>query len=238
VTGAVRSNKPVVRKKALLPVLPSKALLNFNPEKFLQEAGVGRSVRKAKKRTRIFSQGEPGDAVYFIQEGIVKLSVISTQGKEATVSLFHPGSFIGEECVVGSVTSRLATATAMTDTVLMRIDRKEMIRVIHEESAFSEVFVAYLLLRNATIQADLVDQLFNSSEKRLARTLLQLANFGKAGKPSEEIPKISQQVLSEMIGCTRSRVSFFMNRFRRLGFIEYNGSFRIHSSLLNVILHD
>jgi len=217
--------------------LPKK-LKQFQPEVFLSEAGIGRTIVEVQKKEKIFSQGEVGEAVFYIQKGKAKLSVVSREGREATISLFGPGDFIGEDCIAGVQSTRMATATALTECTLLRIERKEMMRVIHEEHIFSDVFVAYLLARNTRIQADLVDQLFNSSEKRLARALLLLANFGKQGKPETVIPKISQEMLAEMIGTTRSRVSFFMNRFRKLGFIDYNGTLRIHSSLLNVVLHD
>jgi CRP/FNR family cyclic AMP-dependent transcriptional regulator len=219
------------------PVAEAK---RFSPKVFLSQVGVGRTMVEVAKRKRIFSQGDPGDAVFYIQTGRVKLSVVSGQGKEATVALLGPGNFVGEDCVVGVRSVRISSAIALTDCTLLRIERKEMMRVVHEEHAFSDVFVAYLLLRNSRIQEDLIDQLFNSSEKRLARALLLLANFGKEGKPESEIPKVSQEVLAEMIGTTRSRVNFFMNRFRKLGFIKYNGSMEmeIHSSLLNVVLHD
>jgi CRP-like cAMP-binding protein len=190
------------------------------------------------KKKRIFAQGDVGDAVFYLQKGRIKLVVVSAQGKEATVSIFGPGDFVGEECVTGVRSVRMSSAVAMTNCTALRIERKEMMRVIHEEHDFSDLFVAHLLSRNRRIQEDLVDQLFNSSEKRLARALLLLANFGKDGKPETVIPKISQEMLAEMIGTTRSRVNFFMNRFRQLGFIEYNGSLQIHSSLLNVVLHD
>ena len=215
-----------------------KRAKQFQPEVFLSQAGIGRAIVEVPKKKKIFSQGELGEAVFYIQKGRAKLSVVSREGKEATISLFGPGDFVGEDCIAGVQSTRMASATAMTVCTLLRIERKEMMRVIHEEQFFSDVFVAYLLARNTKIQADLVDQLFNSSEKRLARALLLLANFGKEGKPETVIPKISQEVLAEMIGTTRSRVSFFMNRFRKLGFIEYNGTLRIHSSLLNVVLHD
>jgi len=217
--------------------LPKK-LKQFQPEVFLSQAGIGRTIVEIPKKEKIFSQGEVGEAVFYIQEGRAKLSVVSREGREATISLFGPGDFIGEDCIAGVQATRMATATALTECTLLRIERKEMMRVIHEEHIFSDVFVTYLLARNTRIQADLVDQLFNSSEKRLARALLLLANFGKEGKPETVIPKISQEMLAEMIGTTRSRVSFFMNRFRKLGFIDYNGTLRIHSSLLNVVLHD
>ena len=210
----------------------------FQPEIFLTNTGVGRTEVAVPKKKSIFSQGDPGDAVFYIQTGRVKLCVVSGSGKEATVALLGPGDFVGEECVAVVRSSRLASAIAMSDCTLMRIERKEMMRVVHEEHAFSDAFVAYLLARNSRIQEDLVDQLFNSSEKRLARALLLLANFGKEGEPDAVIPKVSQEMLAEMIGSTRSRVSFFMNRFRKLGFIDYNGTMRINSSLLNVVLHD
>jgi CRP/FNR family cyclic AMP-dependent transcriptional regulator len=213
-------------------------LKQFRPADFLSQSGVGRTIVEIPKKKRIFSQGDAADAVFFIQKGRAKLSVVSGEGKEATVSVLGPGNFVGEDCVTGVKTVRISSAIAMTDCTVLRIERKEMMRVIHEEHAFSDVFVAYLLERNSRIQADLIDQLFNSSEKRLARALLLLAHFGKEGKPEAVIPKISQEVLAEMIGATRSRVSFFMNRFRKLGFIEYNGSIQINSSLLNVVLHD
>jgi CRP/FNR family transcriptional regulator, cyclic AMP receptor protein len=218
--------------------MPSERLKRFRPEVFLSHSGVGRTIITIPKKRKIFSQGDVGDAVFYIQKGKAKLSVVSRQGKEATISLFGPGDFLGEDSIAGVQSLRMASATAMTNCTLLRIERKEMMRVIHEEQIFSDVFVTYLLARNTRIQEDLIDQLFNSREKRLARKLLLLANFGKEGKPEAVIPKISQEMLAEMIGATRSRVSFFMNRFRTLGFIEYNGSLRIHSSLLNVVLHD
>lgn len=220
------------------PRLKSEKLKQFRPEAFLSQTGLGRTIANVKKKERIFSQGDTADAVFFIQKGRVRISVVSGQGKEATISLLGAGNFMGEGCIAGVQGPRLSSATAITPRTILRIERKEMMRVIHEEHGFSDVFVAYLLARNASIQEDLVDQLFNSTEKRLARALLLLANFGKEGKPEEVIPKISQEILAEMVGATRSRVSFFMNRFRELGFIEYNGSMRVHSSLLNVVLHD
>ena len=210
----------------------------FHPETFLAKAGLGRAIIEVPKKKVIFSQGEPGDAVFYIQKGKVKLTVVSERGKEATVALLGAEDFIGEDCVAAIQGLRMATASAITDCTLLRIERKQMLRVLHQQHAFSDVFVSYLLARNARIQEDLVDQLFNSSEKRLARTLLLLANFGKNGKPETVIPKIGQEVLAEMIGTTRSRVNFFMNRFRRMGFIHYNGGLQVHSSLLNVILLD
>jgi CRP/FNR family cyclic AMP-dependent transcriptional regulator len=212
--------------------------LAFDPEAFLDKTGLGRTLVDLKKSQILFSQGDPADAVFYIQKGNLKLTVVSERGKEATVALLGPGNFVGESCIAAAERVRTLTATALVRCTLMRIKKKEMVRVLHEEHAFADVFVSFLLDRNARIQADLVDQLFNSSEKRLARVLLLLANFGKEGRPESVIPKISQEVLAEMIGTTRSRVNFFMNRFRKLGFIDYNGTLEVHSSLLNVILHD
>jgi len=200
--------------------------------------GGGRTLVDLKKNQVLFSQGDAADAVFFIKKGNVRLTVVSKRGKEATVALLETGNFVGESCVAVAEQIRMVTATALTRSTLMRIEMNEMVRVLHEEHAFADVFVSFLLARNARIQADLVDQLFNSSEKRLARILLLLAHFGKEGRPENIIPKISQEVLAEMVGTTRSRVNFFMNRFRDLGFIHYNGGLEVHSSLLNVILHD
>ncbi len=206
---------------------------------FLARGGVGRTIAAMKKNEPIFTQGDIATAVFYVQKGRIRISVISKAGKEATVALLGAGNFLGEECIAAPKVHRVYTATALIDSSVLRIERDEMIRVLHEEQAFSEVFVAYLLARNARTQEDLVDQLFNSSEKRLARALLLLAQFGKDGTaPETVIPKISQEVLAEMIGTTRSRVNFFMNRFRQMGFVDYNGKLTIHSSLLNVILHD
>ena len=216
----------------------SRKTTPFDPEVFLEEAGVGRSIVDLKKNQVLFSQGDPADAVFYLKKGNLKVTVVSQQGKEATVALLEAGNFVGESCVAVSEPVRTGSATALTRSTLMRIKKEEMVRVLHEEHNFVDVFVAFLLGRNARIQADLIDQLFNSSEKRLARVLLLLAHFGKEGKPENVIPKISQEVLAEMIGTTRSRVNFFMNRFRKLGFIKYNGGLEVHSSLLNVILHD
>jgi len=223
-------------KKRRLPRIRKHAA--FDPIAFLENSGVGRALVELKKNQVLFSQGDEADAVFYVQKGTIKLTVVSERGKEATVALLQPGNFVGESCVAAAEPIRTLTATALTRCTLMRIKRTEMVRVLHEEHAFADVFVAFLLERNVRIQADLVDQLFNSSEKRLARILLLLANFGKEGKPETVVPKISQEVLAEMIGTTRSRVNFFMNRFRKLGFIEYNGKLEVHSSLLNVILHD
>lgn len=210
----------------------------FDPVSFLATAGVGRKVVNLAKKEVLFTQGEPANTIFYLQKGKVKLTVVSERGKEATIALLDAGQFVGESCIAAAEPLRLATAAALTDIEVLRITRKDMLRVLHEQHAFSDVFVSFLLARNARIQEDLVDQLFNSSEKRLARTLLLLAQFGKEGKPEKLIPKISQETLAEIIGTTRSRVSYFMNRFRKLGFIKYNGSIEIHSSLLNVILHD
>jgi CRP/FNR family cyclic AMP-dependent transcriptional regulator len=212
--------------------------LIFQPAAFLAHTGLGRTIIELKKQQTVFSQGDASDAVFYIQKGKVKVTVISKRGKEATIALLSPGSFLGEECIAAIQPLRMATAVTIVAATLLRIERTEMMRVLHEEKLFSEVFVSYLLSRNARIQEDLVDHLFNSSEKRLARALLLLAQFGKEGVPETIIPKLSQETLAEMIGTTRSRVSFFMNRFRKLGFIEYNGTLSVHSSLLNVVLHD
>jgi CRP/FNR family transcriptional regulator, cyclic AMP receptor protein len=217
---------------------PSRREKTFRPAAFLASAGAGRTIVHLKKGQNVFSQGDAATVVFYIQTGKIKLSVISKRGKEATIALLGAGNFLGEESIAAGQLRRVATATALTPSTLLRIDRAEMVQVLHQEKLFSEVFVSYLLARNARVQEDLVDQLFNSSEKRLARALLLLAQFGKEGKPETVIPKISQETLADMIGTTRSRVSFFMNRFRKLGFIEYNGKLSIHSSLLNVILHD
>ena len=210
----------------------------FDPAGFLAEAGIGRKIVEFRNKQTVFSQGDMADSVFYIQKGRVRLSVLSARGKEATLALLNPGEFLGEDAIPAPNTLRVATATTITPCTLLKIGRKEMVRVIHDEHAFSDVFVSFLLARTMRIQEDLVDQLFNSSEKRLARVLLLLAQFGKAGKPTTTIPKISQEALAEMIGTTRSRVSFFMNRFRKLGFIQYNGDIQVHPSLLNIILHD
>ncbi|MGI9102577.1 MAG: Crp/Fnr family transcriptional regulator [Terriglobales bacterium] len=210
----------------------------FDPESFLATAGVGRTLVSLAKKQILFTQGEPADSIFYIRKGQVSLTVVSERGKEATIALLGAGEFVGESCIAAAQPIRQTSATAITDCDVLRIGKKDMVRVLHEQHAFSDVFVTFLLARNARVQEDLVDQLFNSSEKRLARILLLLAQFGKEGKPEKVIAKISQETLAEMIGTTRSRVSFFMNRFRKLGFIKYNGTMEIHSSLLNVILHD
>ena len=210
---------------------------SFDVKVFLNTVEGGRSVSNYRKNQKVFAQGAAADSVFYIQDGQVKLSVISELGKEAVVALHGKEDFFGEGCLSGQ-SLRLATAAAMTDCVIMRLDKAAIVRVLHEEPKFSEMFLAYILSRNARVEADLVDQLFNSSEKRLARLLLLMANFGKEGRPEPVIAKVSQETLAEMVGTTRSRVSFFMNRFRKLGFIQYNGNLEIHNSLLNVVLHD
>ena len=210
----------------------------FDVATFLAHAGLGRQILAHKPGGQIFTQGGSADSIFYLQTGRAKLTVVSASGKEATITLLGPGDFVGEEAMVGSGGMRMASATAVTACTTLKIVRDEMIRVMHEQHTFSDVFVKFLLGRSMRTQADLVDQLFNSSEKRLARILLLMAEFGKPGEPEMLIPKISQEALAEMIGTTRSRVSFFMNRFRKLGFIDYNGGLTIHSSLLNVVLHD
>jgi CRP/FNR family cyclic AMP-dependent transcriptional regulator len=209
----------------------------FNPKIFLAKVGEGKTISKIQKDKIVFSQGEVADAVFYIQKGKIKLTVISERGKEAVVGILEQGQFFGEGCLNGHPL-RVTTAAAIDECLLTRIGRAAMISAMHDEPQFSELFMAYLLTRNSRIEEDLIDQLFNSSEKRLARLLLLLANFGKEGVPAPIIGKISQETLAEMIGTTRSRVSFFMNKFRKLGFIEYNGKIEVHNSLLNVVLYD
>jgi len=210
---------------------------HFDVKKFLANIGEGRELLRLRTKQRIFGQGAECDALFYIQKGKVKLTVVSKAGKEATIAILNPGDFFGEGSLAGQAV-RMASAAAMTDCELMRIEKGAMMLALHRERTLSDMFVGYLLARNIRYEADLVDQLFNSSEKRLARILLLLAHFGKAGKPEKLIPKISQETLAEMVGTTRSRVNFFMNRFRKLGFIEYNGELKVHSSLLSVVLHD
>src|ERR1700694_4317033 len=209
----------------------------FDPKVFLDTENVGRTISKYHKDQTVFAQGSPADAVFYIQKGKVKITVVSEQGKEAVVAILGRDDFFGEGCLAGQLL-RMATVTAMMECEIMRLEKAAIIRVLHEEPAFSEMFMSHLLTRTIRVEADLVDQLFNSSEKRLARALLLLANFGKEGKPEPVVAKISQETLAEMIGTTRSRVSSFMNKFRQLGFIDYNGHLEVHSSLLNVVLHD
>jgi CRP/FNR family cyclic AMP-dependent transcriptional regulator len=214
-----------------------KAKLPFDPKVFLAKVNGGRVISNYREDQTVFRQGDPANSVFYIQSGKVKAAVVSEQGKEAVVAVLETGDFFGEGCLTGQPL-RLATVSAMTECVIVRIAKADIIGVIHEEPAFAELFIAHLLARNSRVEEDLVDQLFNSSEKRLARTLLLLANFGKEGRPEPIIAKISQETLAEMIGTTRSRVSHFMNKFRELGLIEYNGHIEIHSSLLNVVLHE
>jgi len=213
---------------------PKKA---FDPHEFLSKIGDGRSLSTYRGEEAVFTQGALCDAVYFIQSGGVKLTVVSDRGKEAVVALLRENDFFGEGCLAGQMV-RVATATAISESVIMRVDKASMLRVIATEPAFGEVFIAHLLARSIRVEADLVDQLFNSSERRLARVLLLLANFGKEAKPEPVLAKISQETLAEMIGTTRSRVSFFMNKFRRLGLIDYNGDIKVRPALLNMVLHD
>jgi len=209
----------------------------FDLETFLSSADVGRTISKYRKDEIVFAQGDPADAVFYIRKGECKVTVVSEQGKEAVVAIHGKGDFFGEGCLNGH-RRRLATVTAITTSEFLRLEKAAMVQVLHDQPKFSELFVSYLVARNVRVEADLVDQLFNSSEKRLARLLLLMANFGKEGRPEPVLAKISQTTLAEMIGTTRSRVNFFMNKFRKLGFIEYNGDLQVHNSLLNVILHD
>jgi CRP/FNR family transcriptional regulator, cyclic AMP receptor protein len=217
--------------------MATKRRSSFDPKSFLAVVGEGRGIGRYRKDQIVFSQGDPADAVFYIERGKVKVSVVSEQGKEAVVAMLGTNDFFGEGCLAGQM-RRIATVATMTDCVIARLEKAAIVRVIHKEPAFSEMFIAHLLGRTIRVEADLVDQLFNSSEKRLARMLLLLANFGKEEKPEPILAKISQETLADMIGTTRSRVSFFMNKFRKLGFIDYNGSIAVHSSLLNVVLHD
>jgi len=221
--------------------IAAKKNRGFDPHTFLVTIGEGRNLLTVLKNQSIYAQGDQADAVFYVQNGKVRLTVVSKVGKEATIGILNEGSFFGEGALAGQIV-RMGSAAAMTDCELLRVDKKAMITALHREHAFSDMFVAYLLARNIRYEEDLVDQLFNSSEKRLARVLLLLAHFGKEGIPEAVVPKISQETLAEMIGTTRSRVSFFMNRFRKLGFIDYSGGLdgglQVHSSLLNVVLHD
>jgi CRP/FNR family cyclic AMP-dependent transcriptional regulator len=217
--------------------LKNKKIPVFDAQAFLNSAGLARKVVEYGKSERIYTQGEPAENVLYIQKGGIKLSVVNEVGKEAVVGILGPGDFFGEGGLAGQLV-RVGTATSITPTTLLVVEKKEMIRVLHAEHAFSDRFVAYMIGRNIRIEQDLIDQLFNSSEKRLARTLLLLAQYGKQDKPQTKLPRISQEVLAEMIGTTRSRVNFFMNKFRKLGFIKYNGGLHIDASLLNVVLHE
>ncbi len=218
--------------------MPGPDETTFDAAIFLANAGLGRRVVLVTAKQSFFSQGGPADSIFYLQKGRAKLTVVSKAGKEATITLLAEGDFVGEEAIAGVAGRRMASATAITTCTALKIDRVEMVRVLHEEHTFSDLFLRFLLIRGMRTQADLVDQLFNSSEKRLARILLLMAEFGQPGEPETLIPKITQETLAEMVGTTRSRVSFFMNRFRTLGFIEYNGRITVHRSLLNVVLHD
>jgi len=217
--------------------LANKKNRGFDPHTFLATIGEGRKMLAVPKHQTIYTQGDEADAVFYVQKGRVKLTVVSKIGKEATIGILSEGNFFGEGSLAGQVL-RMGSAAAMTDCELLRVEKQAMMDALHREHTFSDMFVAYLLARNIRYEEDLVDQLFNSSEKRLARVLLLLAHFGKEDMPETVVPKISQETLAEMIGTTRSRVSFFMNRFRKLGFIHYNGGLQVHSSLLNIVLHD
>src|SRR5213595_2033084 len=217
--------------------MAQKKTARFDPKMYLLHVRGGGATKEYRKKHTIFVQGSPADAVFYIEKSKVKLTVLSTRGKEAVVALLGPGDFFGEGCLAGQPL-RMATATVLTECAIMRLAKQTMIRTLHREPVFAELFTAYLLSRNIRMEEDLVDQLFNSSEKRLARILLLLANFGKEGRPEPVVPKISQETLAEMVGTTRSRISFFMNKFRKLGFLDYNGRLEVHSSLLHVVLHD
>ena len=228
-----RTSRSKSKKRHTIRSTPKGAL--FNPITFLETAAKGRVISTHRKKQIIFAQGDAADSVHYIQSGKVKVTVVSPGGKEAVVAILGTDEFFGEGCLIGQP-KRLATAMAMTECVTMQVEKTEIMRVLKDESAFSQMFVSHILARNARIEEDLVDQLFNSTEKRLARVLLLMANFGKEGRPEPVVAKISQETLAEMIGTTRSRVSHFMNKFRHLGFIEYNGHLEVHSSLLSVVL--
>ena len=214
-----------------------KGVVSFDPQVFLATVGAARTITECPKDYKIFSQGDPADAVFYIQQGRVKLKVKSKQGKEAVIAILGVGDFLGEACLIGQ-TVCLVTATVIVPSFILRIEKSEMLRVLHEERRFSDYFIPYVLSRNVRTQEDLVDQLFNSSEQRLARTLLLLAHYGKEGAPESVVPEINQETLAGMVGTTRSRVNFFMNKFKKLGFIDYKDGLRVHRSLLNVVLHD
>jgi CRP-like cAMP-binding protein len=217
--------------------MQDNAALAFDPKAFLTRIENGKTTREYRSKQVVFSQGDPADAVFFIQSGKVKLTVVSTRGKEAVIGVLERGSFFGEGCLAGQPL-RMSTASAIQPSSIIRVGKSIMVRVLHQEPEFAELFTAYLLSRNVRIEEDLVDQLFNSSEKRLARILLLLAHFGKEPRPEIVIPRVSQETLAAMVGTTRSRVSYFMNRFRKLGFIHYNGGLQVHSGLLSVVLRD
>jgi len=229
--------KVVTKTSNSIAKINRKKMRAFDVQVFLDSAGVARTIAQYRRSQKIFSQGDPATSVMYIQQGGVKLSVVSAVGKEAIVALLGPGDFFGEGCLAG-LPFRMGTATAITPTTVLVIERKEMIRVLHKEHKLSDRFIAYLLTRNIRVEEDLVDQLFNSTEKRLARTLLLLARYGKQDQPQKMLPKISQEALAEMVGTTRSRVNVFMNKFRELGFIRYNGGLHVYNSLLSVVLHE
>jgi CRP/FNR family cyclic AMP-dependent transcriptional regulator len=228
---ANRPSRPTVRSRK------NETAGGFDPAAFLATVGVGRNITRYSKKAVVFAQGDDADGVFYITKGKIKLAVLSKDGKEAIVALLGPDEFVGEGCLIGQP-KRLATASALTECETMRVEKSEIQRVLHDELAFSQMFISHILARNARVEEDLVDQLFNSTEKRLARLLLLLANFGKEGRPEPILAKISQETLAEMIGTTRSRVSHFMNKFRKLGFINYNGHLEVHNSLLGVLLAD
>jgi CRP/FNR family transcriptional regulator, cyclic AMP receptor protein len=222
----------------MTPFVQGEKQKKFDPATFLSTIDGGRKIVTFPRKQTIFTQGDPCDAVFYVQQGKIRLTVVARNGKEATIGVLNQSDFFGEGCLAGQP-QRVYSATAMTESIVMRIEKKSMMETLHREHALSDVFVTYLLTRNIRYEADLVDQLFNSSEKRLARMLLLLAQFGKDGVSHNVVPNVSQETLAEMVGTTRSRVSFFMNRFRKLGLIDYNsGGFQVHSSLLNVVLHD
>jgi len=231
----------VARRKPVRARRPSRTAnsksLAFDVQLFLDSSGLGRTVGKFRRKETVFAQGDPAKNVLYIQEGGVKLTVVNETGKEAVVAILGPGDFFGEGCLAGQSVC-MATATAIAPTTVLVIEKNEMIRVLHGEHEFSDRFIAYILARNLRVEEDLIDQLFNSSEKRLARTLLLLARYGAAGQPQKVLAKVSQEMLAEMIGSTRPRVNFFMNKFRKLGFIEYNGQIHVNNSLLSVVLHE
>lgn len=231
---------PLEEKPRISPAGVKRLSTDFDPKTFLAEAGFGKKVVNLKEKEVVFSQGEPANAVFYIQKGRVKLSVVSQNGKEATIALLGEGEFFGEECIASARPKRTATVAALAECTVLRIGKEEMLQVLHKEHSFSDLFVSFLLARNIRFEADLVDQLFNSSEKRLARVLLLLAQFGKTDKPETTIPSISQETLAGMVGTTRSRVSFFMNKFRQLGHIHYRGAdpLQVNNSLLNIVLQD
>lgn len=231
-----QGRRPKSGKVAVPSTAPSQPL-PFDPNTFLAKVGEGRSLVDYRKDKIVFAQGDPADAVFYLRQGKVKLTVVSTQGKEAVVAILGQDTFFGEGCLIAQPL-RMATASTLTPCSILRLEKSAMVRVLHTEPAFAERFITHLLARNIRIEEDLVDQLFNSAEKRLARVLLLLANFGKEGTPEPVIPQISQETLADMIGTTRSRVNFFMNRFRKLGFIDYNDGLEVNSALVNVLLHD